>query len=182
MLNVTPFRQTPGYCGPASLKMVLGFLGARISEKKLGQLSGCTQARGIGADGLVRAAKAMGFRAKIRDFCDLKDIDEWVNRKKIPVIVDWFAFEGGHYSVVSGIDKENIYLEDPSLGHRRAMSLAAFKRLWFDFPDEYLKSKNDLIVRRMIVIDKYTRYDPFLELAGYCTELKNWPHSGATSS
>lgn len=172
MLNITPFRQTPGYCGPASLKMVLDFLGVRITERKLAAISGCTKSGGIGADGLVQAARKLGLRARVKDFSDLKDLDEWVNGKRIPVIVDWFAFEGGHYSVVSGIDTENIYLEDPSLGHRRAMKLATFKRLWFDFPSDYLKSKDELIIRRMIVIDKYSRYDRFLKTDAYYAELK----------
>lgn len=172
MLNIKPFRQQPGCCGPASLKMVFGYFGLKLTEKKLVEISGCSKSRGIGAEGLVRVAQALGFRARIKDFSDLKDIEEWVNRKRIPVIVDWFAFEAGHYSVVSGIDKENIYLEDPSLGHRRAMKLATFKRLWFDFPTDYLKSKNDLIIRRMIIIDRCTRYDRFLETRGYYAELK----------
>mgnify|MGYP001120390021 CR=1 FL=1 len=172
MLNIHPFRQKSGYCGPASLKMVLGFLGVKITEKKLAELSGCSRTRGIGAEGLVRAARELGFRARVKDFSDLKDVEEWVNRRKIPVIVDWFAFEGGHYSVVSGIDRENIYLEDPGLGHRRAMKRTTFKRLWFDFPNEYLKSKNDLIIRRMIVVDRHTRYDRFLQTAAYNAELQ----------
>ena len=172
MLNITPFRQKPGYCGPASLKMVLDFWGIRISEKRLAEISGCSATGGIGAEGLASAARKLGFRVKIKDFSELEDIDGWVNRKKIPVIVDWFAFEGGHYSVVSGIDDENIYLEDPSLGHRRAMKLTTFKRLWFDFPNDYLKSKSDLIIRRMIVIDKYSRYERFLETGAYHAELK----------
>jgi predicted double-glycine peptidase/predicted deacylase len=172
MLNVRPFRQKPGYCGPASLKMVLGFLGVTITEKKLAEISGCTPTCGVGAEGLVCAARKLGFRARIKDFSDLEDIHEWVNRKKIPVIVDWFAFEGGHYSVVSGIDKENVYLEDPSLGYRRALKRSTFKRLWFDFPNDYLKSKNELIIRRMIIIDRSTRYDRFRETGGYYAELK----------
>ncbi len=172
MLNITPFRQKPGYCGPASLKMVLDFFGVKLTEKKLVGLSGCSSTCGIRAEGLVQTARKLGFHAKIKDFSDLKDIDDWVNRRKVPVIVDWFAFEGGHYSVVSGIDKENIYLEDPSLGHRRAMKLTTFKRLWFDFPNDYLRSKSELIIRRMIVIEKCTRYDRFLEIGGYHAELK----------
>ena len=35
MLNITPFRQKPGFCGPASLKMVLDFWGVKITEKKI---------------------------------------------------------------------------------------------------------------------------------------------------
>jgi predicted deacylase len=172
MLNITPFRQKPGYCGPASLKIVLGFFGVKITEKKLVEISGCSRSRGVSAEGIVQGARKLGFVAKIKDFSDLKDIDEWVNRKKIPVIVDWFAFEGGHYSVVCGMDEENIYLEDPSLGHCRAMKLTTFKRLWFDFPNDYLKSKSELIIRRMIVIEKCTRYDRFLEIGGFYAELK----------
>jgi hypothetical protein len=172
MLNIAPFRQKPGYCGPASLKIVLGFFGVKITEKKMIEVTGCSKTRGIRAEGLVRAARKLGFHAKIKDFSDLKDIKEWVNKKKIPVIVDWFAFKGGHYSVVSGIDKENIYLEDPSLGHRRALKLTTFKRLWFDFPNDYLKSKSELIIRRMIVIERSTRYDRFLEIGSYYAALK----------
>ena len=172
MLKVDPFRQKPGYCGPASLKIVLGFLGVKITEKKLALISGCTQSCGIGAEGLVCAAQKLGFRARMKDFSDLEDIREWVNRKKIPVIVDWFAFEGGHYSVVSGIDKENIYLEDPSLGHRRALKLSTFMRLWFDFPSNYLRSKDELIIRRMIIVDRRTRDERFRKTTGYYEELK----------
>ena len=172
ILKVDSFRQKPGYCGPASLKMVLGFLGVKITEKKLALISGCTPSCGIGADGLVNAAHKLGFHAHIKDFSDLEDIREWVNRKKIPVIVDWFAFEGGHYSVVSGIDSENIYLEDPSLGHRRAMKLSTFMRLWFDFPTNYLRSKDELIIRRMIIVERRTRDEQFRKTTGYYEELK----------
>jgi predicted double-glycine peptidase/predicted deacylase len=172
MLNITPFRQKPGYCGPASLKMVLGFFGVKLTEKELVEISGCSRTRGVRAEGIVQAAQKLGFLSKIKDFSDLKDISEYINRKKIPVIVDWFAFEGGHYSVVCGIDKENIYLEDPSLGHCRAMKLTTFKRLWFDFPNDFLRSKSEMIIRRMIVIEKRTRYDRFLEIGSYYAELK----------
>ena len=52
------------------------------------------------------------------------------------------------------------------------MKLTTFKRLWFDFPNDYLKSKSELIIRRMIVIEKSTRYDRFLEIGNYIAELK----------
>ena len=118
------------------------------------------------------AARKLGFRARVKDLSDLEDIREWVSRKKIPVIVDWFAFEGGHYSVVSGIDKENIYLEDPSLGHRRALKLSTFMRLWFDFPGSHLKSRDDLIIRRMIIIDRRIRDERLRTTTGYNVKLE----------
>ncbi|MCB2149656.1 MAG: DUF2817 domain-containing protein [Deltaproteobacteria bacterium] len=172
MLNIAPFRQKPGYCGPASLKIVLGYLGVKITEKKLALISGCSPSSGTGAEGLVGAARKLGFRARVKDLSDLEDIREWVSRKKIPVIVDWFAFEGGHYSVVSGIDRENIYLEDPSLGHRRALKLSTFMRLWFDFPGNYLQSRDDLIIRRMIIIDRRIRDERLRTTTGYYEKLE----------
>ena len=110
MLNLTPFRQKPGYCGPASLKMELDFFGVTITEKKLVEISGCSRTRGVRAEGIVPAARKLGFLAKIKDSSDLKDINAWVNRKKIPVIVDWFAFKGGHYSVSAAWTKRIFIL------------------------------------------------------------------------
>ncbi|PJB42522.1 MAG: hypothetical protein CO108_11495 [Deltaproteobacteria bacterium CG_4_9_14_3_um_filter_63_12] len=152
LLSVTPFRQRPGYCGPASLKMVLDFYGVRVSEKRLVELSGCTRSAGVSADGLLMAAATFGFGGAIKDNCELRDLRHHVQKRNTPVIVDWFDFDGGHYSVVIGIDRENVYLQDPGLGHRRALKLRTFKRLWFDFPGDFVQDKDDLIVRRMLVI------------------------------
>jgi predicted deacylase len=52
------------------------------------------------------------------------------------------------------------------------MKLTTFKRLWFDFPNDYLKSRRELIIRRMIVIEKCTRYDRLLEIGCFNDELK----------
>jgi hypothetical protein len=68
MLNITPFRQKPGYRDPACLKMVLDFMGVRITGRRLAIISGCTKSGGIGADGLAQAARKLGFRARFRDF------------------------------------------------------------------------------------------------------------------
>jgi predicted double-glycine peptidase len=75
-------------------------------------------------------------------------------KKGIPAIVDWFSTDEGHYSVAVGVDKSNIYLQDPELGRIRKMKREDFQRVWFDFPGDCIKSKKDLIVRRMIVIYK----------------------------
>lgn len=152
MLKVTSFRQKASLCGPASLKMVLDYYGVRTQEKKIGKLAGCSVSRGTPTQGLLDAAHAFGFHGIIKNFADLKDIREYVVKKRIPVIVQWFSVDEGHYSVVVDIDSENIYLQDPELGHMRSMRLETFKRVWFDFPHSYLRSKNELILRRMVVI------------------------------
>lgn len=154
MLKVKPFRQRSGFCGPASLKMVLDYYGKEKSEMDLARFSGCDKNHGVEATGLLKAAHKLGFKGFVKDFAEIKDLRKYVNGKHIPVIVDWFSEIDGHYSVVIAIDKENIYLQDPELGYLRAMTLKTFNRVWFDFPGFTLNSKEDIIIRRMLVIYK----------------------------
>ena len=154
MLDVKPFRQSPAFCGPACLKMILEYYGIKKSEKELAKLSGASIARGIDAQGLIKAAKTLGFKAFFKDFSDLKDIRKYVLDNKIPVIIDWFSTDDGHYCVAVNIDKKNIYMQDPELGDIRKMDLETFKRVWFDFTGNFLKSKDQMVIRRMIVIQK----------------------------
>lgn len=154
MLELKPFRQKQGRCGPACLKMVTGYYGVKKSEKELAKLCGCTPSRGVEARVLVNTARKLGLEGFIKDFSGMKDIKYYVHQKEIPVIVDWFSHDEGHYSVVVDIDKENIYIQDPGLGYLRAMKIKKFKRVWFDFSGDFLKSKDDIVLRRIIVIYK----------------------------
>lgn len=152
MLKVKPFSQKSSFCGPASLKMVLDYFGIKKSEKELAKLSGCSKSKGVEAESLLKAAQKLGLKGFIKDFSKIKDIKKYVVKKKIPVIVDWFSEDEGHYSAVVGIDNKNIYLQDPELGKVRKLKIQDFKRIWFDFPGKFLRSKKDIIIRRLIVI------------------------------
>jgi len=152
MLPVKPYRQQSGYCGPASLKMVLAYFGVNKSERELGRLSGCTSRWGTPGEGLLAAARKLGFEGKIIDHADIGDLRAYV-KKKIPVIVDWFSTDEGHYSVVVDVTRTHLVLQDPEFGRTRSMTHADFKRVWFDFPGDYLKTKSDIRIRRMIVIN-----------------------------
>src|SRR3989338_4931126 len=152
MLKIKPYKQKPGYCGPASLKMVLNYFGVYKTELELAKLSHCTKENGVEAKPLLKAAQKLGFDGFVKDFSDISDLKKYVIQKKIPVIVDWFSTDDGHYSVVTHIDSKKIHLMDPEHGKKRTLTLETFKRVWFDFPNGFLKSKNELNVRRMIVI------------------------------
>lgn len=155
MLKIKAFRQTKtGFCGPASLKMVLDYFGISKNEIELAKLSNCKSSKGVEAEDLLKTAKKFGFKGFIKDFSDFSDIKKYVLKKKIPVIVDWFSIDDGHYSVVVGIDKKYIYLQDPEIGKIRKIDLKTFKRIWFDFPSNFLKKKQDIIIRRMLVLYK----------------------------
>lgn len=68
----------------------------------------------------------------------------------VPVIVDWFSVDDGHYAVVVGIDDEGVRLMDPELGKDRVIDAESFQRRWFDFND--LDTYTGLIRRQAIVV------------------------------
>lgn len=154
MYKTKPFQQRPGFCGIASLKIILNFFGINKTEKQIIKMSVTTPAKGIEAEDLVKVAKKFKLKAFIKDRAEIKDIKRYVKEKKIPIIVEWFLEDDGHFSVVIDIDKENIYLQDPDLGYMRAMRIPVFMRVWFSFPGKYMKSEYDIRLRRMIVIRK----------------------------
>lgn len=154
MLQIKPFRQKTGFCGPACLKMVLSYYGIEKTEKELAVIANTTKKDGTPESGMIDAAKNLGLNVELKNDCTMKDLEIYVKEKKIPVIVAWFSEYVGHYSVVVDIDQENIYLMDPELGHMKAMTRARFKTLWFSFPDTFIKKKEDLILRLAIIIWK----------------------------
>lgn len=132
--------------------MILHYYGIEKSEQELTKLTACKPSRGTSAESIVIAAKKLGFEAFYQDFSELKDVRKFLD-KKVPVIVAWFSTDDGHYSIVTKIDKEKIYLQDPEIKKIRIMDLVTFKRVWFDFPGDFLKTKENIVIRRMIVIE-----------------------------
>lgn len=153
MLSIIPVKQKKNYwCGPTSLKMVLNYYGIDKTEKELARICQASPALGVPAQKLVDAAKSFGLRGFVKDNCEFSDIAHYVCDKKIPVIVDWFQIDDGHYSVVTDINDKYIYLTDPYQGEPISIKKTKFYRVWFDFPGLYLQQKQDLILRRIIVI------------------------------
>lgn len=162
LLPVKPFRETPGMCGPASLKIVLDYYGIEKSEKELVLLCDSTQEIGTNAEKIKSAAESLGFTAVVKDNSTFEDIQKWLD-KKVPVIVDWFTRGGdnytdsdiadGHYSVVVGLDKEYIYLQDPEIGRVRKIKKDDFMTVWFDFKGKYIKP-DELAIRQIVAIYK----------------------------
>lgn len=152
MLQLKPFRQRIGFCGPATLKMVLHYYGIKKKEAEIAEATKATPEIGVEADQLISYAQSLGLNAYYQDNASFDDLRRLVHDQRIPVIVDWFSQDDGHYSAVVDIDDENIYLLDPEIGHVRAMRLGRFYRVWFDFPGDFIVTNTDVIVRRMIVI------------------------------
>ena len=162
MLKLNPFQETlsASMCGPASLKIVLGYFGVEKSEKELAKLCGATKKLGTNARGITQAAEKLGFKVSVEDNSSFTDIKKWL-AKGVPPIVNWFTrgrqdysdseVADGHYSVVCGLDKNYIYLQDPEIGGLRKIAKNDFMKVWFDFTGEYIKP-TDLIIRQIIAI------------------------------
>lgn len=165
LLPVKPFQETlnKGYCGPASLKMVLDYYGVNKTEEELAKLSNATTDLGTNDQSLKEAAEILGFKVEIKNNSTFEDIENYLSRK-IPVIVDWLTrgrsdyseseVADGHYSVVVGLDEEFIYLQDPEIGKLRKIKRKDFMRVWFDFTGEYIKSWEEIIIRQIIAVYK----------------------------
>jgi len=153
MIHIRPFQQRDRHCGPASMKILLHHFGIVKTEK---QIANAVKAKSLGveAEDLLKIAKKWGLKGHIKDHSELKDLKHWVKDKKIPVIIEWFDEDDGHFSVVVDADRENVYLQDPEIGQIRALRRDVFLRVWFTFPTAYMKKESDLILRRMLILHR----------------------------
>lgn len=163
ILPIKPFQETlyGGYCGPASLKMVLDYYGLELSEQELADLCNRDPDLGTSAEDLQRVATNLGFEVTITDHSEFSDISDWL-RKDVPVIVNWFTrgrqeysdaeVPDGHYSLVVGLDDKAIYLQDPEIGGLRKIDRDDFYRVWFDFSTNHITKWEDLIIRQIVAI------------------------------
>ena len=146
MIKLKPYKQSKGFCGPASLKMVLEFYGIKKSEQELARKTGSTRNRGTSEARLARTARNFGLKVHVKENANIGDIRKYI-AKNIPIIVDWFSpEEAGHYSVVVGIDKKNIYIADPHFGKIRKYEIKWFEERWFDMPFERIIKKGMIII------------------------------------
>jgi predicted double-glycine peptidase len=165
MLKIKSFQETlhKGYCGPASLKMIFDYYGVRVSETELARICLTDKKNGVSDKDIKRVAEEFGLKVVIKNNSSFADIKKWL-AKDAPVIVNWFtkgrrdypesAVADGHYSVVVGLDKSYIYLQDPEIGRLRKLKRLDFLRVWFDFKGKYIRRLKEMIIRQTIVIHK----------------------------
>jgi len=165
LLSVKPFQETlhGSFCGPAVIKMVLDFYGIDKSEAEVAILSNKDDDLGIGDEDIKRTLEGEGLKVEIKNFASFEDIQTALD-KEVPVIVNWMTrgradydeddLVDGHYSVVVGLDEENIYLQDPEVGRLRKLLKKDFIRVWFDFTSDHIEKWEDMVIRQMIAVYK----------------------------
>ena len=145
-------------CGAAALQAVLGYWGIRTQEQTLMEALHTNEMSGTSPESIIRVAREMGLDAYARENLDIKALEEAVPR--IPVICAIQAWpnsheakftwnkcwEEGHYVIVIGIDKQNVYVEDPSLfGTRGFIPREEFLERWHDYEGDPPLDKSDRI-------------------------------------
>lgn len=148
-IPVPEVEQLPAMCGPASLRAVLLFWGLDVSQDELAAMSEWTERLGAPAEGLADAARALGFDARVESDRTLDDLKSWSSRG-VPIIVEWFSKDEGHYSVLVSANDDEIGLMDPYLGEDRFIRTDSFMRTWFDFEDT--NDTTGFLRRQLIVV------------------------------
>ena len=156
-IKIRLIGQKKGSCGAASLKMVFDYWGVSVSESEIAKIAGTSAENGTSIEGLTKAAEHFGFNATVKENASLDDLRNYI-KQEIPVIVDWFSTDDGHYSVVVDIDKTHIILADSAIkrpflyGNTRKMSCKIFLGVWFDYIGDYPEKREDMKLRLMIVV------------------------------
>jgi ABC-type bacteriocin/lantibiotic exporter with double-glycine peptidase domain len=146
MLKVKPFKQSKGYCGPASLKMVLTYYKINKSEKELAKLTKTSRIKGCKEENMIKLAKKLGLKGYFRQNSSIRALKLLI-KNKIPIIVDWYSpEEEGHYSVVIGFKGSKIIIVDPHFGKIKKHNIGWFEERWFDIVNKKRINKEIIVI------------------------------------
>lgn len=136
-IKVEHFDQSPGLCGPASLRILLSHFGKKYSEEQLAYFCTASREKGTEHEGLIQGAKEIGGHVFAKNNGSIEELKYFINEEKLPVIIGWFDRDGDHYSVVVSITDKNMVIIDPATNvAERWLDLAIFPKIWFDFVGE----------------------------------------------
>lgn len=166
-LNGIPdVRQPSDYsCGPTSLQAVLNYYGIDKKVDDIINLTHSSPDQGTAPENIVAAARQFGLNGEIKEGLTIEDLQKYI-KGKIPVIIDCQAWanqhddinwtqdiEDGHYMVVIGVDKDNIYFEDPAiLGSRGIIPRYEFLDRWHDEYIDPISGQNKTTYHMGIII------------------------------
>lgn len=118
-------------CGPASLQMAFDYFKFHISQYKLEKEGKTNPKTGTNHENMIHVARKNGFHTYVNTNSSVSEIKEFLKQKK-PIIVDYIepSSEEGHYSIVSGLSKEYITLNDPWNGKDFKVEIDNFLKRW----------------------------------------------------
>ncbi len=131
-LKIPFFKQDTGYtCGPVSLQMAMDFLGKFKGELPLARELHTSEKDGTHHKNMIETSVKEGFYCYANNDSSLEEVERFL-KEKLPVIVHFTepSEDAGHYSVVAGIEKGNVILNDPWNGRNFKISKKEFMERW----------------------------------------------------
>jgi ABC-type bacteriocin/lantibiotic exporter with double-glycine peptidase domain len=141
------FQETPGWCGPAIVQMILLTKGHKISQKDIARAIykkwwGTSQT--LLTAYLSKYFNDLGYKYH----CNIRNIKNQILKGNIVIVNWWDDLDGstpdGHYSLVTGFNNnKTIELCDPSKSRKGIwnMEVKEFKKRWYDTSDLVGKNK-----------------------------------------
>ena len=131
-IKVPFYKQEADYtCGPASLQMVLSFLGIHKSEYELIKQARTSKKGGTRHKWMIDVARKEGFYCYVNNNSTLEEIRHFINLE-LPVIINYIepTNNEGHYAVVIGFEGGEIIMNDPWNGVGFRMMVDDFLPRW----------------------------------------------------
>ncbi len=133
MIQLNPFKQTPSYCGPASLKVLLEYYGKNFTEDELASLCKSTVEMGTSNSDLVDAVTSLGLHPVVKTNATIDDLRISI-KQKTPILVGWVSDDEPHFSIVVDVDNTHVQLMDPEYGEDGfRMPIDQFSNAWHDY-------------------------------------------------
>lgn len=158
--KITPIKQRDASaCGPTSIEMTLKYFDVPHTVSDITKVTGYKKEGGIYNKQLVSVLQHYGLKTKVLKNASWEQLVE-LNTKDSVIILSWM-FDGyiGHISVLDKVDKDHIYLAEPTTGKILKMGKIKFLRLWLDYEAKdkvsmYPETKSDIQLRWMCVVSK----------------------------
>jgi predicted double-glycine peptidase len=145
-LKIKNVRQSNTYsCGVACLMSILAYYNRFDgNESELAKKLKTNYDDGTSPENIIKTAKEFGLNSYMKENCTIEDLKKFVSNK-IPVILSYQAWsndeqepwskeqDDGHYSVLIGVDDNNVYINDPSLLNKKGLiPIKEFMKRWHD--------------------------------------------------
>lgn len=144
-------------CGPTSIEMALRYFDIAYTVADIIRVTNYKKEGGIYNKQLVSVLQHYGLKTKVLKNSSWEQLME-LNTKDSVIILSWML-DGyiGHLSVLDKVDKDHIYLAEPTTGEILKMGKIKFLRLWLDYEARqevpmYPESKSDIQLRWMCVV------------------------------
>jgi len=132
IINSVPFFPSEDFqCGPASLAMILNFLGMKITVEEIAKEIYSKGAQGTADFDMIMFVQKKGFKSKYYSG-SLEDIKEKIKANKPLIVMTdegyWF-YKKYHFMVVVGFDSESVIVNSGTKMHEK-INMEDFKKKW----------------------------------------------------